>query len=84
MDSSFALKWNVLEHQSNAMMINLKSAEPIDLLKLMHKKNVLDIYRHHMEITSRIFLTIPVTTVSREGSFSKLKLIKHITSAIGQ
>lgn len=62
-------------------MDNLKLAAPIDLLKRMHKTNVQAIYPH-IEIALRLFLTVPVTTASRERSFSKL--LKHITSAIGQ
>lgn len=48
----------------------------IDLLKLVHKQNSQDIYPY-IEITLRIFLTMPVIIANYERSFSKLKLLKN-------
>ena len=80
----FCSEKECFKHQANAMMINFKTAAPIDLLKLIHKQNLQDIYPN-IEIALRIFLTIPVTTASCERSFSKLKLIKnYLRSTIGQ
>lgn len=64
-------------------MINFEKAAPIYFFKLIHKQNVQNIYPN-IEILFRTMLTIPVTTVSCERSFSKLKLIKNnLRSTIG-
>lgn len=53
------------KRQANSTIIHSKTAAPIDLLKLIRKQNVQDIYIR-TEIALRIFLTVPVTTAGRE------------------
>jgi len=74
--SELCSEMECFKHQASTLMTNFKMAAPIDLLKFIHKQNLQDIYPN-IEIALRIFLTIPLTTVSCERSFSKLKLIKN-------
>jgi hypothetical protein len=70
--------------QANAMIDNLETSTPMDLLQLIHKYSLTDAYPN-TAIALRIFLTIPVTVASCERSFSKLKLIKnYLRSTMGQ
>jgi hypothetical protein len=70
--------------QAESLMENLKSANPLDLLQLIHKYSLKAAYPN-IEICLRIFLTLPVTVASCERSFSKLKIIKnYLRSSMGQ
>ena len=57
---------------------------PMDLLQFLHSYSSTEVYPN-IEISLRLFLTLPVTVASCERSFSKLKLVKHyLRSSMGQ
>ncbi|XP_065665568.1 uncharacterized protein LOC136086994 [Hydra vulgaris] len=57
---------------------------PLKILQFMHTYSLTEAYPY-IEITLRIFLTLPVTVASCECSFSKLKLLKnYLRSSMGQ
>ena len=57
---------------------------PMDLLQFLHSYSLTEVYPN-IEISLRLFLTLPVTVASCERSFSKLKLVKnYLRSSMGQ
>jgi len=64
------------KYQAPLLMTTFENAIQLDILKHIHQYSLKDLYSN-LELTLRIFLTIPVTTATCERSFSKLKLIKN-------
>jgi len=72
------------KHQVLALIDDVATATPLDLLNFLHRRELEDVYPN-IEIAIRIYLSLPVTVASCERSFSKLKLIKsYLRSAMGQ
>lgn len=57
-------------------MCSFQSVTLFHLLKRIYYYTIQDFYPN-IEVTFRIFLTIPVTTTTYERNFSKLKIIKN-------
>ncbi|XP_054267047.1 52 kDa repressor of the inhibitor of the protein kinase-like [Macrosteles quadrilineatus] len=62
--------------QAKELVKDLEKASHLDLLKAISKYELKDAYPN-VEISLRIFLTMPVSVASCERSFSKLKIIKN-------
>jgi len=72
------------KYQVPLSMTTFENATQLDVLKHFHQYSLKDLYPN-LEVALRIFLKIPVTTATRERSFSKLKLIKnYLRSTISQ
>lgn len=56
-----------------SMIIDFETATTIDLLMVIHERNLQDIFPNN---NPRMILTISVTTKSCERSFSNLEIIK--------
>lgn len=69
-------------------MKDIKDRTPLAILNFIKKKeleNSYPIFISHIWISLRILLTIPVTVVSCERSFFKLKLIEtYLSSTMSQ
>lgn len=61
--------------QAKELVKDLKEASHLDLLKVISKYELKDAFPN-IEISLRIFLTMPVSVASCERSFSKLEMIK--------
>ena len=70
-----------IKHQISALIEDVNTASPLDLLNFIHKRALDDVYPN-IEIALHSYLTIPVTSASCERSLSKLKLIKSYIYAI--
>jgi len=74
--------------EASTLIKKLKTATPLNILQVLHD------FDHHFQlvesypnvnVTLRIFLTLPVSIASCERSFNKLKLIKnYLRSSMGQ
>lgn len=74
----------IFKFQMMELIEDIESASHLDILKAIHAYQVQDAYPN-IEISLRIFLTMPVSVASCERSFSKLKLIKnYLRSRTGQ
>ena len=73
-----------LKFLSSSIFENISFATPLQILQILNDYSLIESYPN-LFIALRIYLTIPVTTVSNERSFSKLKLIKnYLRSSMGQ
>jgi hypothetical protein len=74
--SEFCLDTESFKHQAQTLLPCVESATPLGPCQLIQDYTLLGCYLN-IEIALHIFLTLPVTVVSCERSFNKLKIIKN-------
>ncbi|KAJ3646316.1 hypothetical protein Zmor_023908 [Zophobas morio] len=72
------------KNQAIAIILDIRAAIALDLLKIIHEYGLVQSYPN-LEVTLRIFLTLPVTVASGKRSLSKLKISKsYLRPSLGQ